>query len=134
MPAFPTRQTPYYTVVSARQPDIALWEQVRLAATPFARLRGLLGVAQLQPQQGLWLKPCNSIHSFFMQFPFDALFLDRQGTVVRVLQAMPRGKVSPLVWRACQVLEVPAGSVAAHGIQVGDQLRLLSPADALRAD
>ncbi len=103
------------------------YTQVRLANTLTTRLVGLLPQHQLAPQQGLWISPCNSIHSIGMRFEFDAAFIGGQGQVLHVIQAMRPFKVSPLVRHAVAVLEVPAHSLAAHGITLGDALYLVSP-------
>ncbi|MCX6024257.1 MAG: DUF192 domain-containing protein [Chloroflexi bacterium] len=89
------------------------------------RGRGLLGRSALAPGSGLLILPCNSIHSFFMRFTFDALFLDRNYHVLHVLHSMPPWRLSRIVWRAHAVLELPAGVAATTGTQTGDELTLL---------
>jgi uncharacterized membrane protein (UPF0127 family) len=87
------------------------------------RLRGLLGRRELPRDEGLLINPCSSIHTWFMRFPIDVVFLDRDLRVVRVA-----ADVGPwrLRWgrRARQVLELAAGEAAARGIGVGDRLTL----------
>ena len=60
------------------------------------RMKGLLGRDGLPVGEGLLITPCNSIHMFFMRFPIDALFLDAQGTVVKLFAALPP-------WRATRI-------------------------------
>ena len=88
----------------------------------WARGRGLLGRSGLGTGQGLVIAPCRSIHSWFMRFPFDAVFFDREYRVRHLIQAMPAWRFSRYVWRAHGVLELPAGVIAASRTQVGDQL------------
>lgn len=102
------------------------YTQVRLANTLTSRLVGLLPQHELTPQQGLWISPCNSIHSIGMRFEFDAAFVGRQGQVLHVIEAMRPFKLSPLVRQAVAVLEVPAHSLAAQGITLGDALYLMA--------
>ena len=98
-------------------------ERCTLADSPLTRLRGLLGRDGLDTGEGLLLRPASSIHTFFMRFPIDAVFLDRALVVVGIV-----GGVEP--WRAASrrgakaVLELPAGESFRRGLAVGDQLTL----------
>jgi uncharacterized membrane protein (UPF0127 family) len=92
-----------------------------VAASPFSRMKGLLGRSELGPGEGLLLRPASAIHTFFMRFPIDAVFLDREWRVVGIF-----GDVHP--WRAARsrgakaVLELPAGESSRRGLRIGDQL------------
>ena len=98
-------------------------ERCTLADSPLTRLRGLLGRDGLDAGEGLLLQPASSIHTFFMRFPIDAVFLDRALVVVGIAD-----EVEP--WRAASrrgakaVLELPAGESLRRGLAVGDQLTL----------
>ena len=89
----------------------------------FARMRGLLGRDGLEPGTGMLIDAAPSVHMFFMRFPIDVVFLDRDRTVVGV-----RHRLAP--WRvagarhAVAALELPAGAAAEAGIQEGDVLVL----------
>lgn len=85
------------------------------------RTRGLLGRAGLERDQGLWIDPCRSIHTFFMRFPLDVIYLDRDGVIVKTVQGIGPWRLSGCL-QASSVLEGPAGLIAASGLQVGDQL------------
>jgi uncharacterized protein len=102
-----------------------LWPQLRLANTLSTRLVGLLTRHELAPHEGLWITPCNSIHSIGMRFEFDAAFLSAQGEILHVITAMRPWRCSPLVRQAVAVLEVGAHSLAAHQVHLGDTLHLL---------
>jgi uncharacterized protein len=92
-----------------------------VADSPASRLRGLLGRSELRPGEGLLLRPASAIHTCFMRFPIDAVFLDRDWRVVGI-----SGDVRP--WRAAgrrgakAVLELPAGESSRRGLELGDQL------------
>jgi len=86
------------------------------------RLVGLMGRPGLPDGEGLHILPCNGIHSFFMRFAFDALFLDRELRVVQCVEAMPPWRATPVYRVAQSVLELPAGTVAATGTAPGDVL------------
>ena len=84
---------------------------------------GLMGRSSLASGGGLWIEPCNSIHMFFMLFAIDVLFLDRDGKVKRVLLRLRPWRVSPIVFGARTVVELPAGTLADKSM-VGRKLRL----------
>jgi uncharacterized protein len=93
-----------------------------VADKPWSRMRGLLGRSELPVGEGLLLKPCGSVHMFFMRFAIDVVFLDRELTAVGVVP-----ELRP--WRtagrrgAKAALELPAGEAARRGIKPGDRLR-----------
>ena len=96
-------------------------EKCEVADSILSRMRGLLGRSELPPGEGLLIRPAPSIHTFFMRFPIDAVFLDGDLRVLAVSQ-----EVRP--WRtaghrgARAVLELPAGESSRRGIRAGDQL------------
>lgn len=96
-------------------------ERCALAATPVARLKGLLGRTGLEPDEGLLLKPAPAIHTFFMRFTIDAVFVDRE---MRVVGVAPR--LRPWRWarrkHARAVLELAAGESDRRGVRVGERL------------
>ena len=89
---------------------------------------GLMFRRTLQSDAGMWLQPCNGIHMFFMNFPIDAVFLDKAMRVVRVRAGLKPWRVIPLVFRANSCLELPSGRLEDLGLSLacGDQLRLES--------
>jgi uncharacterized membrane protein (UPF0127 family) len=87
-------------------------------------MRGLLGRDTLAPGEGLLIRPASSIHTFFMRFAIDAVFVDRAGTVVKVVSGLRPWRCAA-ARRASAVLELAAGEAAARGVQVGDRLVVL---------
>jgi uncharacterized membrane protein (UPF0127 family) len=100
-------------------------ERCLVADNPWKRMKGLLGRRELAPGEGLLIRPTWSIHMFFMRFAIDAVFLDADNTVVRIVPDLRP-------WRTAShrgakaVLELPAGESARRGVRVGEQLRLES--------
>ena len=98
-------------------------ERCIVADSPLPRMRGLLGRRNLGADEGVLLRPAGSIHTFFMQFPIDVVFLDREGRVLRVVES-----VRP--WRtaaargARAVLELRAGESGRRRVAVGDVLEV----------
>jgi len=97
-----------------------LVSRVHAAVDSTSRKRGLLGRASLD-DAALVIAPCNAVHTFFMRFPIDILFVDRQGRVLRVARAVPPWRIA-WAWRAFAVIELAA--TAASRIQVGDRIGL----------
>ena len=91
------------------------------ADTSRKRRVGLLKHESLPPGEGLWIAPCEAIHTFGMKFPIDVLFLNREKKVLKVRQNMPKSRISVSIW-AHSVLELPAGAIAATSTEPGDQL------------
>lgn len=94
-----------------------------VADSIWLRTKGLLGRTSLPEDEGILLRPGSSIHMFFMRFPIDAVFVDRELVVLRV-----KADLAP--WRlaskrgAKAVLELPAGSCERRGVHEGDRLVL----------
>jgi uncharacterized protein len=94
-----------------------------LADRPLPRMRGLMGRRGLPAGEGLLLTPAPSIHTAFMRFPIDALFLDRDLRVLDIRESLPPWRVAAKR-RARAVLELSAGECARRGVEVGDRLEL----------
>jgi uncharacterized membrane protein (UPF0127 family) len=108
-------------------PDLA--SRAWATENTFERVQGWLKRKSVEPGEGLLICPCASIHTFGMSFPMDVAFLDRKG---RVLKLVPGVGPSRLVWGPwrgtflpflVQVLELPAGVLAAAPVSIGQTLR-----------
>jgi uncharacterized membrane protein (UPF0127 family) len=110
-------------VVQNRNRGTVLGSNVRLADTPQSRRRGLLKRDGLEAGEGLWIFPTQAIHTFGMRFPIDVVFLDSSLLVKRVFRSLAPWRITPLVWGARSVLELPSGSLTSTGTTVGDQLQ-----------
>jgi uncharacterized membrane protein (UPF0127 family) len=104
--------------------NTVLAERADWAGTSGARRRGLLGRESFEPGEGLYLAPCQWVHMFGMRFAIDVAFLARDGRVLAVHHDLRPGRISKLVWRADGALELPAGTLAATGTQVGDVVEM----------
>jgi uncharacterized protein len=92
---------------------------VELAVTRRARRRGLLGRDGLAPSSALILAPCFAIHTAFMRFAIDVLFLDRGGCVLRIVHDLPPWRIATAP-KACAVVEFAAGTLRGQDFVVGD--------------
>lgn len=95
-------------------------DQVLLALNTWQRLRGLIGHTPLSDTEGMLLRPCNSIHTCFMGYAIDALFLDSRGKVVRLYEGLKPWRLSAIHFDSCCVLELAAGSAVLSGTVAGD--------------
>jgi uncharacterized membrane protein (UPF0127 family) len=104
-----------------RQTELA--SRLDVADNSAKRNRGLLGRKLLSPGEGLWILPCQAVHTFGMQFPIDLAYLDRKRRIRKV-----RSHMSPWRLSACflahSVLELPAGILRATETKKGDRLAL----------
>lgn len=94
---------------------------VEHAATRATRRRGLLGRDRLEPQRALILEPCAAIHTAFMRFAIDVVFVDRQGRAVKIVRDVPPWRMA-IAAGAHSVVEMAAGSLAPDALRVGDRL------------
>ena len=88
-----------------------------------SRRRGLLGRDELAPGSGLVIAPSNAVHTFFMRFPIDVVFLDRQGRIVKMRGDLRAHRLAACL-RGFAVLELPAGTIARTGLVRGDLLTI----------
>jgi uncharacterized membrane protein (UPF0127 family) len=96
-------------------------QTVFVADSYFSRLKGLMFCKCLENTKGLLLIPCNQIHTFFMKFSIDAVFMDKFGKVLHIEDNMKPGKISPHIKKGWQVLELAAGQAGKNDIETGSQ-------------
>jgi hypothetical protein len=102
-----------------------LAEDVFIADTPFKRIKGLLGKKVFLADQAIILDPCNSVHTFFMRFAIDILFVDKDYKVLKTLSELDPNRITRIFWYSRRVIELPAGKLILTNTQVQDQLQLL---------
>src|ERR1700691_5634943 len=83
------------------------------------RNKGLLGRKGLADGEGLWITPCESVHTFFMQFPIDLVYLDRKNRVRKLCNSVPAWRISVCL-SAHSILELPCGTIRNTMTQAGD--------------
>ena len=98
--------------------------RITVARSFWSRGLGLMFRRGLASGAGLVIDPCGSIHTMWMRFPIDVLYVDREHRVVRADEAVPPWRVGPLRTGSRYVVELPAGVIRASGTHVGDRLRL----------
>jgi uncharacterized protein len=100
-----------------------LADRADIADTSAKRRTGLLKHKGLAPGEGLWIVPCEGVHTFAMKFPIDVVFLNRKRKILKVRPNMVRRRIA-LSLMAHSVLELPAGTLEQTGTERGDQLNL----------
>jgi uncharacterized membrane protein (UPF0127 family) len=114
-------------VIGLVRPDGAIaCERCTVADRMLPRMKGLLGRKSLEAGEGMLIRPAPSIHTFFMRFPIDVVFLSRKGEVLKIAQ-----HVAPWRARSCRhsyaVLELAAGEAGRRGLAVGDRIDAAEP-------
>ncbi|HLD82479.1 MAG TPA: DUF192 domain-containing protein [Candidatus Omnitrophota bacterium] len=104
--------------------NIVLAEDILVADNPFKRMSGLLGRREFLKGQALLIKPCNSVHTFFMRFPIDVLFIDKNNQVVKAIPCLKPFRLTYMYLAAGSCLELPCGAIQATSTREGDTLSL----------
>ncbi len=101
-----------------------LADRADIADTSKTRRTGLLKHSGLNQGEGLWIVPCESVHTFAMNFPIDVIFISRKRKVVKLRPNMVKSRIA-FSFRAHSVLELPVGMIEKTGTKPGDQLELV---------
>lgn len=104
--------------------SITVVENVISATGFFDRLKGLLGKSELDSNSSLWIHNCKSIHTWFMKFPIDAVFVDKNLEVKAIHKDIQPGRLIMPIWNAQSVFEFSVGAADRGKIEVGDKLNV----------
>ena len=91
------------------------------ARNSWSRLVGLLGHSSLAPEESLLIEPCKQVHTWFMRFPIDVVFLSKNNEILDCKSMMP-WKLSPLNFKASKILELPLGACKKFNCEIGEVL------------
>ena len=100
-----------------------LASRLELAGTGESRKKGLLGRDGLLPGEGLWIVPCEAVHTFFMRFPIDLVYLDRKHRTRKLRSSVGPWRVSGCM-TAHSVMELPAGAIRETQTEAGDTIEI----------
>jgi uncharacterized membrane protein (UPF0127 family) len=101
-----------------------LAEHADLADTLFLRMKGLLDKNDIKKGQALIITPCDSIHTFFMRFAIDVIFVDRRNRVDFTITSIKPWRLSRLCWRAKFAIELPSGVIRDSHTEKGDEISI----------
>ncbi|MDD5217570.1 MAG: DUF192 domain-containing protein [Candidatus Omnitrophica bacterium] len=99
-----------------------LSHRVRVAQSIWQRMRGLIGTKTMADDEVFWIPQCQGVHTFAMVFPIDVVFLDGQGTVLKIDPGMLPNRIGPVCWKARSVLELPGGAAKRYKLGIGNKL------------
>ena len=108
-----------------RDKNIYLGRKIKIAKTFWSRFLGLMFSKDMADFDGMLISPCNSIHTFFMNYSLDVVFMDSKFNVVKIIRNLRPGRLTGLYLKASQVLELKAGTLN-EKIAVGDKIECLS--------
>ena len=108
-------------LVVNRTRDTVLATCMEVADSAAKRNKGLLGREGLAPGGGLWICPCEAVHTFGMRFPIDLVYLDRKNHIRKLVSEVLPWRLSGCLW-AHSVLELPAGTICETRTRMGDTL------------
>ena len=97
------------------------------ADTHITRLRGLLGRMRIRSEEGLWVVPCQGIHTIGLLFAIDVIYLDEDRRVIHLIEHLGPFRVAPIRRQSSSVLELPTRTIYSSNTQVGDSLLICSP-------
>lgn len=97
-------------------------DSLRFADTYFLKLKGLMFDRSMQTGSALFFEGTRCIHTCFMNFSIDTIFVDKNMIVERTFENMKPWRLSPIVWRASSVIELPPGTLKSNKVDIGDEL------------
>jgi uncharacterized membrane protein (UPF0127 family) len=98
--------------------------RVSIASNLLERMRGLIGRSFMDEGEALLIKPCRAIHTFYMRFPIDVLFLDKENRVIGIKKNLRPNRFSTIHLRAKSVLELPSGAIDKSDTKLKDIIEI----------
>jgi len=108
------------TLIIENENNLKIQFEVRLASTLWNRLVGLLATPKLEKNKGLLLSPCSSVHTMWMRYPLDLVFMDKNGRVVKCVKNLLPYRTAAAK-KAYYTLELPIGTIDASGVAIGNR-------------
>lgn len=99
-----------------------LAEEAVIADTVLKRIKGLLGKKGLKSGEAIILEPCNSIHTFFMRFTIDIVFVDKQNKVIKAISGIKPWRITGVYFPSRLCIELPPGTIKSTLTSYGDTL------------
>lgn len=113
-------------ILMKKEENEIIVENVMIADSFFKRLKGLMFTKELLPQSSLYIYPCREIHTFFMNYNIDVLYLDIKNIVVAIDEDMRPGKIGRHIKNAVAVVELPSGKAREACIAVGQAVEFIT--------
>jgi hypothetical protein len=119
-------QERFLQAVNVSKGRVLIAQKVAWAGSSVERRRGLLGRSSLSTEEGIYLAPCEWLHTFGMRFPIDVAFLSAEGRVLALHHGLKPNRISKIVLRAAGVLELSEGTLHVTNTEIGDTVQLLN--------
>ncbi len=103
---------------------VVVGARIEVAETSLRRMVGLLGRTNLEPGRGIWIRPSSGVHTFFMRFSIDVIGLDKNLNVIKLWPDLVPWRLTSISTRLRSVVELPAGTIHACGVQLGDRFEI----------
>jgi uncharacterized membrane protein (UPF0127 family) len=97
-------------------------QKSRIARNTFTRFIGLMGRKSLVTGEALVLYPCSGIHTYFMRFSIDCIFLDQNNCVIHIIRNLKPWKITPIIHNSRTVIELPGNSLSELDAELGDKI------------
>lgn len=110
--------------IVVKETGLEVASRAREAKSLTERMLGLMFSKSIPNGDALWIKPCNSIHTFFMNYPIDVLFIDKNLRVVKTYENLRPWRITPIHFKSSSVLEL-SGGILEGRVRVGEQLEVL---------
>lgn len=101
-------------------------ENLMVADTYFKRLKGLMFTKELPYENALYIVPCNEIHTFFMNYSIDVLYLDANNNILSIDEKLQPRKIGKRVKNTVSVIELPSGKIKKADIKVGQMIAFIN--------
>lgn len=101
-----------------------MFENIEVAKSFFSKLTGLIFKKNLKIGQGFLIENCSSIHTFWLRFPIDVLFLDKNNKILHVITNLKPFRITPFIKGSVKVLEIKAGEIKRLGLKPGNFLNV----------
>ena len=98
---------------------------IKIADSYKSKIVGVIGWEDWGGCAGLLIKDANSIHTFFVRFAIDVVFLDKGFKIVKIVENLKPFRFSPIVWSAKHTLELPSGTLRKKSLHPGDKIDLI---------
>ena len=98
-----------------------LGDKISIADSSLRRIVGLMGTPHLEPRSGLLILPTQGVHTFFMKYPIDLVFINKRRQVIGTCKGLKPNRLSRIMWSEESVLELPERAIEQSRTEVGDQ-------------
>jgi uncharacterized membrane protein (UPF0127 family) len=116
----------YKIISSDKYPEVLIQfcEELIFAASFSDRLFGLI-FKNIKKGQGFIIKDCNSIHTFWMRYKIDVVFLNKNNEIIKLFESFKQFRMTPVIKDACCVIEFPESTINDFSLKIGDNLKFI---------